>query len=236
MEIGRSPLVIRRPPLLPSTHRLRCLTGRRRQGGRRTGSSLRRTARIASAGVGGQQGCCSSVWARGFVAQAPCRGARRRSAAPVGAAIGVLLLLSVPGRRRQRSRPRSAGNPNLASKCGINVMVVLDESGSIANTNGATIGVRRRSGVHHLPQGHRLPGRGDGVQQPVAEDLRLHDRHRRERRHSTTDASNIFARYLSHRTSASPPGDGYNPSEYSGTDQYTNWDDALQEVQDANTV
>ncbi len=130
-----------------------------------------------------------------------------------------------------------ATNPDLASKCGINVMVVLDESGSINSTAGATTGVRNAAWAFISSL------KGTGSQVAITE---FNSRARKIYGYTavtdanggtdTTNANNIFRRYIFDTPdgAGATPGDGYDPSEYGQADQWTNWDDALQEVQQAN--
>src|SRR5262249_4460229 len=106
-----------------------------------------------------------------------------------------------------------APNPNLAPKCGLNVMLVLDRSGSIASS-GATETVRNAARAFLTA----LSGTGSKVS--IA-DFSTTARRPIDYTTVTPDSiANVFNPYLTNQ---------YIPSGW------TNWEDALQVVNQANT-
>ena len=109
-------------------------------------------------------------------------------------------------------------NHNLVERCGINVMLVLDESGSIASSNATGAGADRYQ---------VLPGRA------LRDRLRgLHCRLQLDRRspnpiHGGDGRVDRRDLYPVHRQQK-PGGPGYNPSGW------TNWEAAFQKVDEAN--
>jgi uncharacterized repeat protein (TIGR01451 family) len=111
------------------------------------------------------------------------------------------------------------------ARCGLNVMLVLDESGSINNTQGATTGVRNAANAFIGALS------GTGSQVGIVE---FNTRARFPVPYTAvtpTSVTNLFTPYVNDTNGAA---EGYNPGAYSGSQVWTNWDDALQEVQLAN--
>ena len=104
-------------------------------------------------------------------------------------------------------------NPDLPPRCGINVMLVLDESGSIASS-GATDTVRNAAKAFL----DALSGTGSAVS-----IIDFSTTARRQVAYTTVTAdsiANVFDPYIDNR---------YDP------EGWTNWEDAFQEVRTANT-
>ena len=103
-------------------------------------------------------------------------------------------------------------------------MLVLDESGSIGSTNGATAAVR--AGAKALVDG--LIGGGSSLA-VIEFNTQARIVPLGGNTFNTVDptfANGVFATYINgHGTT---PSTRYEPKDYSGNDQYTNWEDALR--------
>lgn len=113
-------------------------------------------------------------------------------------------------------------NPDLKAGCGLNLILVLDESYSIQVTSGAVAGVRAAANAF-------VSGlSGTGSKLAIVE---FNGRARISIPYTTvTDASKAgtFTPYINGTAPAGNEGIGrYDPSYYTGNDRYTNWDDGL---------
>ena len=109
-------------------------------------------------------------------------------------------------------------NPNLAERCGINLMLVLDESGSIASS-GATGAVRNATKAFL----GALSGTGSKVS-----IVDFSTSAARPIGYTTVTASSISQTFTPYIDNTNPGGPGYNPSGW------TNWEAAFDEVGKAN--
>ena len=116
-----------------------------------------------------------------------------------------------------------APNPALPQQCGINVMLVLDESGSIAVVGGHREGAPRHPRVPQLAVGDRVQGFDRRLQHDrgMASRIPRGNRVGGRRRHGTRSGTigHYFEPYLKN---------DYNP------DGWTNWEDAFKQVAFAN--
>ena len=109
-------------------------------------------------------------------------------------------------------------NPNLAERCGINLMLVLDESGSIASS-GATGAVRNATKAFL----GALSGTGSRVS-----IIDFSTSAARPILYTTVTADSISQTFVPYIDNTNPGGPGYNPSGW------TNWEAAFDEVGKAN--
>ena len=115
----------------------------------------------------------------------------------------------------------ATANPdlNLVADCGLHVVLVLDESGSIGNTSGATAAVR--DGAKAFVQ-----GLDDTATQIAVIEFNSQARTilLQGKTYNTVDDAYItaFAKYVNGGSNPS-----YDPKAYTGSDQWTNWQDAL---------
>ena len=118
--------------------------------------------------------------------------------------------------------PATANGP-LAQQCERRIVLVLDESGSIGSTNGATAAVR--AGAKALVDG--LIGGGSSLA-VIEFNTQARIVPLGGNTFNTVDptyANGVFATYIDgHGTT---PSTRYEPRDYSGNNQYTNWEDAL---------
>jgi uncharacterized repeat protein (TIGR01451 family) len=126
-------------------------------------------------------------------------------------------------------------NPDLEPACGIDVIFILDESGSIVGTGGASdISDEVRDSAHAFL--NALEGTGSRV--AIVE---FNTEARNPIGYTQVTAANItntFDPYLYDDPDSSPSNNYYDPEDYSCTspqDCYTNWEAALKEVGSINT-
>lgn len=135
----------------------------------------------------------------------------------------AVALLAVVGAQASPVAPGTVQNPGLDDTCGLDVVLILDESGSI-NTSGATGDVRNAAEAF-------VSGlEGTGSQVAIIE---FNTRARFPIPFTPVTSatiSSVFNPYINDTGG----GEGYDPSEYNSTEYWTNWDDALQEVEASN--
>jgi uncharacterized repeat protein (TIGR01451 family) len=128
---------------------------------------------------------------------------------PGGAPITLTNALSVVG---------PGPNPNLAERCGINLMLVLDESGSIASSNAT-------GAVRSATKAFLGALSGTGSQVSIIDFSTNADRPIGYTVVTPESISGTFTPYIDN---TNPGGPGYNPSGW------TNWEAAFHEVGEAN--
>lgn len=122
-------------------------------------------------------------------------------------------------------QPSTTNNPDLATACGLNVILVLDESYSIQLSN-ATGNVRTAANAF-------LDGLLDtGSKVAIVE---FNSAARQVYGFTTVTAANLttLKKYVNDGSGA--PQGGYNPADYSNADRYTNWEDAMVKVKALNS-
>lgn len=141
------------------------------------------------------------------------------------ATFAVLASLAVAG---VSAKPAGAAvaNPDLQAQCGLSVLLILDESGSIADQDGGTASVRNAAGTFVTALADT------GSQVGVME---FNTRARFPIGFTTVTSANLstFTDYINDQPAA---GEDYDPSEYSTADRWTNWDDALLLAQGTGTA
>lgn len=112
-------------------------------------------------------------------------------------------------------------DPNLYRSCGLNIILVLDESGSIS-TAGATGYVRAATSAF-------LAALSDTTSRVAIVEFNTHARAVVPYTVVTGGTlATVFTPYIN----ATSSGEGYNPAGYPSNDRGTNWDDALQKAAD----
>jgi uncharacterized repeat protein (TIGR01451 family) len=109
-------------------------------------------------------------------------------------------------------------NPNLAPVCGINVILILDESGSIGQTQGATKAVRSAAKAFL----DALKGTGSKVAL-----IAFSTSAKEEIPYTTVDSTSIASTFNPYIDNTRPGG-GYNPNGW------TNWEDAFKVAKETN--
>ncbi|MEI2702806.1 MAG: hypothetical protein V9E83_10445 [Baekduia sp.] len=148
------------------------------------------------------------LWTLALAVVATCAGVL---AAPVGASAAV-------------------ANPNLNARCGLNVMVVLDESGSIADTSGATTAVR--NGAMAFVRSLKDTGSKVAMVEFNTEARKVFNYTTVTSANAAETSGSLFYGYLYNDPTSTNPD--YNPAGYSGNDRATNWEAALDQVVAAN--
>jgi hypothetical protein len=116
-------------------------------------------------------------------------------------------------------------NPDLAPRCGIDVMLVLDESGSI-QTSGATGQVRTAAKAFL----GALSGTGADVS-----IVEFNSRARHVIGYTTVTGASLAGVFDPYIDATGGPGQPrYDPGAYPGNERWTNWDDAFEKVHEAN--
>lgn len=124
-------------------------------------------------------------------------------------------------------------NPAIAAACGIDVTLILDESGSIVGTGGDNnISAQVRSGAIALWD----------VLQDTGSTLSLVEFNTEARRPSavqnlpiTAANKSTFLAYINADGNSTPSSNNYDPEDYSSPNFYTNWEDAFEEAAAINT-
>lgn len=119
------------------------------------------------------------------------------------------------------SQPAIVTNPDLQASCGLDVILILDESGSISGTEITAVRNAAQAFVNGLMNtGSRLA---------IVEFNSVARRPISYTEVTTSNASTIFMPYI-HGTASGGHAFRYNPQEPSGVPASTNWDDALEEA------
>ncbi|MDZ4844985.1 MAG: T9SS type A sorting domain-containing protein, partial [Chitinophagales bacterium] len=133
--------------------------------------------------------------------------------------------------------PCSAINPDLIPDCGLDLIFILDESGSIVGEGGANnISAQVRAAANGVL--NALNGTGSRV--AIVE---FNSEARRAVINGTTSLQEVnagsivgFLSYIGPDGNNSGSNTSYDPEDYSSSDFYTNWEDAFNEVQSINTA
>ncbi len=126
----------------------------------------------------------------------------------------------------------AVGNPNLNATCGLDVIVVLDESGSIVGTGGAgNIAEQVRGGAEALLGA--LVGTGSHVAMVEfnREARTQFNSAYIEVTQTSVNAGGTFNTYLRGDNNTSATANRYDPEDYGNPDYYTNWEAAFNAVQ-----
>lgn len=119
------------------------------------------------------------------------------------------------------AKPASTANPNLAASCGLDLILVLDESGSISTTNTALV----RTGA--LAFANALANTGSRM--AVVEFSSLARRPFNYTLVTSGWITSSFTPYIN-ATAGGDYTNRYNPLEAAPGGNLTNWDDALEEA------
>ncbi len=122
-------------------------------------------------------------------------------------------------------QPTTINNPDLATACGLNVILVLDESYSIYQS-GAVSSVRTAANAF-------LDGLLDTGSKVAIVEFNSTARQVYDYTEVTSSNLTTLKRYVNDNSGA--PQGGYDPTAYSSSQYYTNWQDAFIKVQSLNS-